>query len=174
MNYGYNSECDQLVDLFREGDHVHDHLWDETEDNKFLWALSHYDETWYTLFDHLDYAVADEDVTTQLEKQLENMLNDDEKRDFFSALTSDTQQLFDEFHVDYDLDNLQNAIDHAEDTSHFMEILDGFWQDGNHEDDAQFPHGHETNWSPEEVTSDVWDMFSISDVIDHTNDYIDD
>lgn len=82
MNFGDNSECDQLIaamsqEINDHTPHAHDHLWEETEDNKPLWALSHYDQTVYTLHDHLEEAVADETVTTPLEERLEYMLEDE-------------------------------------------------------------------------------------------------
>lgn len=54
-------------------------------------------------------------------------------------------------------------------------MLDGFWVDGNHEDDEQYiPHEHETNWTLEETTEDVWEVLDVSDNIEHTNNFIDD
>lgn len=91
MDFGNDSECDQLLEMLDNLHGSHDHLWEENEDNQFLWALSHYDETAMTMYHHLDAAVADEEVTTQLEAELEYVLEDDQARAFASAVTSDTQ-----------------------------------------------------------------------------------
>lgn len=166
MNLGDNSECDQMFEMIEAltDEDTHGHLWDETEDNKPLWALSHYDETVYTLYDHLEEAVDDETVTTELESNLEYMLENERARKFASAMTTDTQKMLDEFHVGLDLDPLQHAIDHAVDTSNFMDILDGFWPEGNREDANQIDqsHSHEPNWTPEDAVAETFDDLNIT------------
>lgn len=158
------TECDLMQDEIQSKRHQHDHLWDETEDNKVLWALSHYDETVYTLYDKLSEGVADEEETTPLEEWLEDVIDDgSEANDFAKAIVKDTQEMFDAFHVDMDLDPLAHAIDHAENTTEFMEMIQGFeeWtmEDEEQElDKSHYPvHTHETNWSPHEVVGDISD-----------------
>lgn len=150
-----------------------------------MWALSHYDETVYTLYDKLSEAVDDEETTTPLEEWLENIIEDDEANDFAAAVVGDTQEVFDMFGVDFDLDPLAHAIDHAEDTTEFMEMIQGFeeWTLEDEEqvyDKSQHPvHTHETNWSPHEVVGDLSDAVMdgpefLMDTVSDTSDYLTD